>query len=242
MANAIELPPISTSLLADVESSALRFGITRDQMTEAAARAAGALSRKLLENQVQGAMVVALIGTGVKACVALNALRLLHGFGAECVGVLTGGEAEMRPETVAAARVCEELRISLLQPRSPLVRNAVADARLVIDGLVGVGLEGALREPHATLVRLCNEVRANALSLECPTGLDPDAGQPGAPTLRARCTLALGLPVSGLFSALAWQFTGETWLCDIGYPPAALDENDLDGDGLFAENELVRLR
>ncbi len=242
MANALELPPISTQLLANVEAAALRFGITRDQLTEAAARAAGALSRKLLENQVAGATVVALVGTGVKGCVALHTLRLLSGFGAECVGILTGGEREMRPETVAAAQVCQGLRISLLQPRSPLVRNAVADARLVIDGLVGVGLEGQLREPHATLVRLSNEVRGSALSLECPSGLDPDGGQPGAPTLRARCTLALGLPAAGLFSSLAWQFTGELWLCDIGYPPAALDENDLDGDELFNDNELVRLR
>jgi len=242
MANALELPPVRTQLLAQVEAASLRLGVTRDQMTEAAARSAGSLARKLLDNQLAGATVVALVGTGVKGCVALHTLRLLSGFGAECVGILTGGEREMRPETSAAARVCEALRISLLQPRSPLVRNALADARLVVDGLVGVGLEGQLREPHATLVRLCNEVRVSALSLECPSGLDPDLGQPGAPTLRARCTLALGLPAAGLFSALAWQFTGEVWLCDVGYPLAALDQSDLDGDGLFGANELFRLR
>jgi hypothetical protein len=60
--------------------------------------------------------------------------------------------------------------------------------------------------------------------------------------LKARCTLALGLPAQGLYGSLAWQFTGETWLCDIGYPPEALEEADLDPEGLFAENELVRLR
>jgi hydroxyethylthiazole kinase-like uncharacterized protein yjeF len=242
MANALELPPITTGLLATVEEAALGFGVTRAQMTEAAARAAAALARKLLENQVAGATVVGLIGNGVKGCVALHTLRILHGFGADCSAVLVGGEQEMRAETLAAAETVEALRITLLQPRSPLVRGALADADLVIDGLVGVGLLGAPQEPLASLVRLCNEVRATALSLECPSGLAPDSGEPGAPTLRAKTTLALGLPVTGLFAPLAWQYTGELWLCDIGYPPAALDAADLDGDDLFTANELVRLR
>ena len=242
MASALDLPPISTAILADVEQASIDFGVTRGQMTEAAARAAAALVRKLLDNRVAGATVVALCGSGVKACVALHALRILHGFGASCSAILTGAEREMRPETLAAASICEALRLPLFQPRSPAVRGAVADADLVIDGLVGVGLDGAPREPLAGLIRLSNEVRAEALSLECPSGLEPDSGEPLPPTLKARTTLALGLPAAGLFGSLAWQYTGELWLCDIGYPPAALEAAGLDGDGLFETGELVRLR
>jgi len=237
----LDLPPISTGILTSVEQS-VSYGVTRDQMTEAASRAAAALSRKLLDNRVAGASVVALAGNGVKGCVALHALRILHGFGSKCSAVLVGGEPDMRPETARAAAVCEALRLPLLQPRSPAVRTAVADAALVIDGLVGVGLDGAPREPLAGLIRLSNEVRADALSLECPSGLEPDTGEPLQPTLKARATLALGLPCAGLFASLAWQFTGEVWLCDIGYPPEALEEADLDPAGLFQTNEIVRLR
>jgi len=242
MSTALELPPISTDLLREVEATALGQGLARANIVEAAARAAAALARKLLDNQLGDASVVALVGTGVKAAVALHSLRLLQGFGADCTAVLTSGEREMRPETLAAAQLAEALRIRLLQPRSPLVRNAIAEAGLVIDGLIGVGLEGAAREPAATLIRNTNELRTQVLSLEVPTGLDPDSGEPTQPTLKARATLALGLPAQGLFGALAWQFTGELWLCDVGYPLSALDEHELDGDGLFSENELVRLR
>src|SRR5438105_10614096 len=162
MPTAVELPPISTSILADVEQAAVALGVTRDQMTEAAARAASALSRKMLDNEVAGATVVALCGNGVKGCVAMHTLRILHGFGADCTAVLSGGEREMRPETAAAASVLEALRLPLLQPRSPAVRGAVADADLVIDGLVGVGLDGPPREAVAALIRLANEVRVDA--------------------------------------------------------------------------------
>ncbi len=242
MPGPLDLPPIGTEILASVERASVSYGVTRDQMTEAASRAAAALSRKLLDNQVAGASVVVLAGNGVKGCVALHALRILHGFGSKCSAVLVGGERDMRPETARAAAVCEALRLPLLQPRSPAVRTAVADAALVVDGLVGVGLDGAPREPLAGLIRLSNEVRADALSLECPSGLEPDTGEPLQPTLKARVTLALGLPCAGLLASLAWQFTGEVWLCDIGYPPEALEEADLDPAGLFETNEIVRLR
>ena len=242
MANALELLPITTEMLSTVEGAALGLGVTPAQLHEAAARAAAQLSRRLLDNKVAGATVVALAGNGVKSCVALHALRILHGFGADCRAVLIGGESDLRPETLAAAQTCEALRMPLLQLRSPVVRSAIADADLVIDGLVGVGLSGVLRDPAAALVRLCNEVRGNALSLECPTGLAPDSGEPGAPTLRARATLALGLPVAGNYAPLAWQFTGELWVCDVGYPPAALAAADLEADELFATDGLVRLR
>ena len=142
MPGALELPPISTSILADVEQAAVSLGVTRDQMTEAAARAAAALCRKILDNEMAGATVVGLCGNGVKGCVALHTLRILHGFGADCSAVLAGGEREMRAETAAAASVCEALRMPLLQPRSPAVRALVADADLVVDGLVG--RDGAL--------------------------------------------------------------------------------------------------
>ena len=163
-------------------------------------------------------------------------------FGARCSAILVGGERDLRPETARAVAVCESLRLPLLQPRSPAVRGAVADANLVLDGLVGVGLDGAPREPLASLIRISNEARANALSLECPSGLEPDSGEPLQPTLQARTTLALGLPCAGLFAPLAWQFTGEVWLCDIGYPPQALEHAKLDAEGLFETNEIIRVR
>ena len=72
--------------------------------------------------------------------------------------------------------------------------------------------------------------------------LDPDSGEPMRPTLKARATLALGLTPAGNFASLAWQFTGELWLCDIGYPLEAGNQCEIDTDGLFAESDLVRIR
>src|SRR2546430_14437789 len=149
MPGPLELPPISTAILAEVEQAAVDCGVTRDQMTEAAARAAAGFSGKMLDNQLAAATVVALAGNGVKGSVALHALRILHGFGSKCSAVLVGGERDMRPETARAAAVCEALRLPLLQPRSPAVRTAGAGAAPGVHGRVGGGAQGAPRGPPA---------------------------------------------------------------------------------------------
>lgn len=65
MGTALELPPISTEQLAAVESAALRLGLARAHLVEAAARAAAALARRLLDNQLEGATAVALADAGL---------------------------------------------------------------------------------------------------------------------------------------------------------------------------------
>src|SRR3989442_6507797 len=122
MPGPLELPPIRTAILADVEQGAIDCGVTRDQMTEAAARAAAALSRKMLDNQLAAATVVALAGNGVKGSVALHALRILHGVGARWSAVLVGGERDMRAQTAPALAVYQSLRPAPPAARAPAVR------------------------------------------------------------------------------------------------------------------------
>ena len=47
MTTALELNDLSTDDIADVEAASLRLGITREMLTEAAARGAGVLARRL---------------------------------------------------------------------------------------------------------------------------------------------------------------------------------------------------
>lgn len=242
MSSALELPPIPRDQIAAAGLAALEIGLAQEQIVEAGARAAAALARRLLGNDVHGASVIALAGAGVKASVALSTLRILHGFGAECVAVLCSGSSELRPETLAAGAVCERLGMPMIDPTVLTLRSTLGGAALVIDGLVGLGLQGAPLEPLASLIALANDVGVRALSLECPSGLDPDSGEPWEPTLVAQATLALGLPVAGLHARSSWELCGELWLCDVGYPPEALAAVGLDGRGLWAEAEMIRLR
>ncbi len=55
----------------------------------------------------------------------------------------------------------------------------VADcqADLVVDAMLGTGVEGELREPIGSAVRLFNALPGKKIALDVPTGVHPDTGE-----------------------------------------------------------------
>jgi len=62
------------------------------------------------------------------------------------------------------------------------------------------------------------------LSVDLPSGLDPDTGAHGGAVVRAAETLTLGLPKRGLLAYEAASYVGRLRVLDIGYPPELIRE------------------
>jgi NAD(P)H-hydrate epimerase len=118
------------------------------------------------------------------------------------------------------------------------------DADLLLDALVGYGLDGAPRDRMADLIHQIIWHGAPAVSLDVPSGLDATTGVPSEQTVHAEATLTLALPKCGLEAPAAQSAVGDLYLGDLGIPPSLYDRFDLSGDvsGLFAEDDLLRLR
>ncbi len=58
----------------------------------------------------------------------------------------------------------------------PLDDEIDAEIELIVDGLLGVGLQGAVRDPIAHAIQLINESGLPVLALDIPSGLDADTG------------------------------------------------------------------
>jgi NAD(P)H-hydrate epimerase len=97
--------------------------------------------------------------------------------------------------------------------------GVLPEVDLVVDGLLGSSIEGAPRSVESVLLDWANSRSAPRLALDLPSGLHPDSGEPGRPTLRADATLTLGLPKLGLREERAHDFVGELYLADISVPP-----------------------
>jgi NAD(P)H-hydrate epimerase len=83
---------------------------------------------------------------------------------------------------------------------------------VVLDGLLGTGGGGVLREP---LVRHCKDINrlraarfAHVFALDVPTGLDADAGVADQNAVVANTTLTIGLPKAGLVADSAVNHVG----------------------------------
>ena len=85
-------------------------------------------------------------------------------------------------------------------------------ARIVLDGLLGIGARGGLREPirEAALEinRLRLETGAAVFALDLPSGLDGDTGEADPHAVVADFTLCVGFAKRGLLADAALDFVG----------------------------------
>jgi NAD(P)H-hydrate epimerase len=91
---------------------------------------------------------------------------------------------------------------------------------LVIDGLFGIGLDRPLIGAWVKLIERVNRSGIPVLSIDVPSGLNADTGEPEGAAIRATVTLTLGAPKKGLLKSSAWPFVGRLEVApDIGLVP-----------------------
>jgi len=113
--------------------------------------------------------------------------------------------------------------VEVAEPK-PVLENLEALLRpqpaLVIDGLFGIGLNRSLDPEWSELIRRINAARLRVLSVDVPSGLDAETGQPHGGAIQAFITLTLGAPKRGLLEPSAWPFVGRLEVApEIGLVP-----------------------
>jgi hydroxyethylthiazole kinase-like uncharacterized protein yjeF len=189
------------------------------------ARAAAGLARRcalLLADRggVYGGRVLLLVGSGDNGGDALLAGAHLARRGAAVEALLLTPD-RAHADGLAALRAAGGRTVDELPSR----------ADLVLDGIVGIGGAGGLREPAARLVQRLGKVlgrdggRATVVAVDVPSGVEVDTGhvprdsdgRPGA--LRADVTVTFGALKPALVVGEAAAYAGQVELVDIGLGP-----------------------
>jgi hydroxyethylthiazole kinase-like uncharacterized protein yjeF len=106
------------------------------------------------------------------------------------------------------------------------VRQAIGHAGLILDGLLGIGGKGGLREPFATLAQLAANSSAPVVAVDLPSGIDADTGTVHGPAVRADVTVTFGVLKPGLLIDPGASHAGVVELVDIGLGPYLKDPPD----------------
>ena len=160
---------------------------------------------------VAGRRVTLLVGAGNNGGDALWAGYHLRKEGVGVEAVLLD-PARAHPAGLAALRRAGGRFVGA---EAGLVAELGAD--LVIDGIVGISGRGPLRQPAAGLVAAVQRAGVPVLSVDLPSGVDPDTGAVGGPAVTATETVTFGAlkPVH----VLAAPRCGDVHLVDIGLGP-----------------------
>jgi hydroxyethylthiazole kinase-like uncharacterized protein yjeF len=176
-----------------------------------------------LAGKVYGAGIVVLAGSGDNGGDALYAGARLARRGARVTAVAAGGR--IHEEGAAALRAAGG---RVTGPDAPDLPSAIAAADLVLDGLLGIGGRGGLREPYSTLAGLAARAGNGPggqgtgplmVAVDLPSGIDADTGVVDGPAVRADVTVTFGTWKPGLLIDPGAGHAGVVELVDIGLGP-----------------------
>ena len=212
--------------MARWDAAAISAGISEETLMENAARAAmdclrtQAAARNL---SLYGASVLLLAGGGNNGGDAFCMARHLLDAGAHPVLLCTRSPEQYKGAAFHWLNVATALGVPAFSADAWKNDASGIPSRpdIIVDGLLGTGFHGELRDREAGLVTRLNALDARlVLSVDIPSGLSARNGRPSPVAVRAHVTVTFQAPKPGLLLPEAEEYTGLLEVHPIGMPRA----------------------
>jgi len=185
-------------------------------MGRAGAAVARAAARQL--GTVAGRRVVALAGKGHNGGDALEALARLAGRGAGAEALVTGDPDGLGEQGRRCVALVRRAGGRVRQFDAAVAGRLLADADLVVDGVLGTGSSGAPRGPAAEAIAAANGAGAPVVAVDIPSGVDGATGAVAGEAVTAVVTVTFQAAKPGHVLAPGSQRAGRLEVADIGLP------------------------
>lgn len=231
-----KLPTVSRNQMVRIDELMIgKYGISLLQMMENAGRNMAELTRYILGDTVTSKKIVVFCGGGNNGGGGMVAARHLANSGAEITVALAVDESRLKKMPAHQLRALQmmDVRITLDYPTGKF--------DLAIDALIGYGLTGPPRGVIADWIGKLNTISSPVLSLDIPSGLEADSGEPPGACIRASATLTLALPKVGMVNGDVEKYIGELYLGDISVPVRLLREIGIITQPLFSNTSIFRI-
>lgn len=208
---------ITVKQMMQIENNGHAMGFLKKFMMEnAGASAVKILTQKFPDLQSKKILIFA--GLGNNGGDALVMSRHLSGYGASVTCVLLGEPSKIKTEE-------SQWNWNLLtkMPSIKLViqsENAFDyDADIIVDGILGTGISGDIREPFASAINFINNSKAFKIAVDVPSGLDPDSGKTSNLFVKSDVTVTFHKMKVGMPKRA--DICGKIFVEKIGIPPEA---------------------
>lgn len=209
---------VSVQEMIVIEKAAAAAGHSYARMLEQAGQS---LAEAMLAYSQEGAKrVLALVGLGNNGGDALVALAELAQRGWKATAFLAGDR-----DDVYAQRLREEggkIYNSAIDTDFAKLAKLICKQDVLLDGLLGTGIQLPLRQPAAQLLAAVGDALALCedpplvVAVDCPSGLNVENGEFAPQTLAADVTVCMAAVKAGMLTLPAFALLGELVLGDIG--------------------------
>jgi NAD(P)H-hydrate epimerase len=208
---------ITVDLMYDIENKGHDMGFLKKFMMENAGAAA---VRRLLEkiDNIESKNILIFVGLGNNGGDGLVMARHLAGYGAKVTVMLLGSPDKIKTEE-------SNWNWSILQ-KMPSVKLMSGNSfdfdfkpDVIIDGILGTGISGEIREPYASAINYINETNCYKFAVDVPSGLDPQTGETA--NIYTKCDMTVTFHKMKQGIPKRKDLTGELFAEKIGIPPEA---------------------
>ena len=202
-----------------IEENGHQMGFLRKFMME---NAGAASVKRLVEKfgDVTSKNVLVFAGLGNNGGDGLVIARHLAGYGSSVTVFLLGKSDNIRSEECSwnwnLLEKMESVKL-LTDGNFDHLNNSEFD--VIIDGILGTGISGEIREPQASAITFINKSNAFKLAVDVPSGVDPDTGNKNSPHVVVDITITFHRMKVGMPKAK--DVCGEIFVEKIGIPPEA---------------------
>ncbi len=208
---------ITVDQMYKIENKGHDMGFLKKFMMENAGAAAVRRLVNKLEN-VASKNILIFVGLGNNGGDGLVMARHLVGYGANVTVILLGTSDKIKTDE-------SNWNWSLLQ-KMPSVKLLFGDSfdfnfkpDVIIDGILGTGITGDIREPYASAINFINKTNCYKFAVDVPSGLDPQTGETANIFTKCDMTVTFHKMKQGIPKRK--DLTGELYAEKIGIPPEA---------------------
>jgi NAD(P)H-hydrate epimerase len=208
---------ISVKQMMQIEENGHQMGFLRKFMMEnAGASAVKRLSEKFENLNSKNILIFA--GLGNNGGDAFVIARHLAGYGSQVTVVLLGQPEKIKTEEGRWNwELLEKMKSIKLITGEKTSFDFNAD--IIVDGILGTGISGDIREPYASAIKFVNDSKAFKLAVDIPSGLDPDTGNTSNVFVKTDVTVTFHKMKIGMPKRK--DLCGLIYVEKIGIPPEA---------------------
>jgi NAD(P)H-hydrate epimerase len=166
--------------------------------------------------------ILGLVGSGNNGGDALVALAQLAEMGWRATAYIVKSREEDDPLIDRLVAKGGNIIIIKTDPDFRLLKSAIKDHAVLMDGVLGTGiklpLKGKLAEALGIAKKVVNQIqeKPRVVAVDCPSGVDCDTGQVASECLEANLTVTMAAVKKGMLEFPANNYLGELRLVGIG--------------------------
>ena len=214
----MSMKALTSKQMAEVDELMINYyGISLVQMMENAGLGLAMMASKVI-NYNKNKKIVILVGKGNNGGDGLVAARHLHNFGYNIYVVLSNSSFKKVP--LQQLNILKNIKVPIYNynKNNNNIKKIINGSNLIVDTLLGYNAKGNPYGSIKGLIKLANKSKGKILSLDLPSGLDPDTGKIYNPCIKANFTLTLSYPNKGLLNKKARKYTGKLYLSYLTIP------------------------